>query len=180
MRILMSLLVAIFIFGGHAVANGSECGSLEGANKGLCISYCDKLDCDSIAGRNKHEVACNVILSKYIDLTGTVPPCLKSSCTSCPVNATDALIDWFITYGKSIQHYAYHSEPEEVVCSASVQGGVTEACTTWINAPEPLQNLIVILEQGMPPYSESDISEEEARDCAQLMNILYMLLGPAL
>ena len=175
MRILMSLLVAIFFVGGHTSANGSECGELDGVEKGLCISY-EKLDCVSIAD-NMHEAACKIILSKYITLTGTVPPCITTVCTSCPATAIDELINWFVANGNAITSYTYESNPMGMFLHAVADSPLTCVMIDWRSHVLLGYNRIAIQDRGAMTYYDQLIDEEEARHCASLVKILYHTLG---
>lgn len=50
------------------------CNDQVGAAFGLCNAYCEAMDCDS-GEPQASENACNRVLSKFEQLTGTTPPC---------------------------------------------------------------------------------------------------------
>ena len=73
MRNLMSLLVAVFFLGGQAVAGKCVCDGQSGAAYGLCIAYCEAMDCDSDIPK-ADDTACAKIEDCYKQITGDVPP----------------------------------------------------------------------------------------------------------
>ena len=99
MKLLMSLLMAVFFIGGQAFAEDSACDTLEGGAQGICKAYCDVLACDSFDG-NPSEKACGRLLSKYVELYGELPPCINELFGSC--SHIDSIIRWFIQYGDDI------------------------------------------------------------------------------
>jgi len=100
MRILMSLLVAAFFLGGQAVAGECVCDGQSGAAYGLCIAYCEAMDCDGDMP-NADDTACAKIEDCYKQITGDVPPWIDE----CPCftynhvcdmikEAPSANVDW--------------------------------------------------------------------------------------
>ncbi len=88
MRILMSLLIAVFLMGGQAVAKTPDgetpaeedvCDAEEGVAYGLCNAYCEAMDCDSDYPQAS-KTACKRVLDKYTKFNmGSVPPCVEFS-----------------------------------------------------------------------------------------------------
>ena len=83
MRNLMSMLIAVFLMGGQAVAEPADrepwdqedvCAAEEGAAYGLCNAYCEAMDCDSDYPQAS-KTACKRVLDKYMEINMDVPPC---------------------------------------------------------------------------------------------------------
>jgi hypothetical protein len=75
MRILMSLLIAVFLMGGEAVAEESICDGQIGAAYGLCNAYCEAMDCDN-ESHQPSDRACEKVRKNYRKITGyNVLPC---------------------------------------------------------------------------------------------------------
>lgn len=61
---------------GDTPAEEDVCDDLHGAAFGLCNAYCEALDCDSDEGYDQHPNACETVLAKFLNRTGTNgPPC---------------------------------------------------------------------------------------------------------
>lgn len=55
------------------------CDGTSGAAHGLCIAYCEAMDCESSAPQAS-EQACTRVGDRFVQITGGLPPCLQS----CP------------------------------------------------------------------------------------------------
>lgn len=62
------------------------CDMTTGAANGLCVAYCEAMDCDSDYPNAGHK-ACTKVSDNFIKLTGEIPPCDRV----CPCWEEDAL-----------------------------------------------------------------------------------------
>lgn len=75
MRILMSMLIAVFLMGGQAVANDDPCENESGAAYGLCNAYCEAMDCDDPEMQEASDNACERVKANYLKITGNELTC---------------------------------------------------------------------------------------------------------
>jgi hypothetical protein len=67
------------------------CDDQVGAAFGLCNAYCEAMDCDSVDPQAS-PTACDKVAAKFMNITGSMPPCLVppgpmcdnlATCTGC-------------------------------------------------------------------------------------------------
>ena len=79
MKVFMSLILVLFLFGGHAIAD--ECEGEEGAAFGLCNAYCNAMNCDDPYVYQNLTAACDSVAENFEKITGVQLSCAPS-CTS--------------------------------------------------------------------------------------------------
>ena len=68
---------------GETPANESVCDLESGAAYGLCVSYCEAMDCDNDQ-TSAAEMACLKVQDKFVQQTGRDIPCEVQSGVECP------------------------------------------------------------------------------------------------
>lgn len=76
------------------------------AEYGLCVAYCDALDCDSTDG-SEPEKACKKLIYNYLERTENLPPCFIAVHAS-PI--TQEIIEVVLEYGTRIQGWSVHDD----------------------------------------------------------------------
>ena len=66
---------------GSTPSEESECDGIEGKAKGLCIAYCEAMDCD--ADPNATQKACDTLGAKLTAAHGSIP-CVDEATLLCP------------------------------------------------------------------------------------------------
>lgn len=84
---------------GETPAEETICDDQVGAAFGLCNAYCEAMDCDSVDAQAS-PVACEKVATKFMNITGSMPPCVEPpgpmcddllTCTGCDTPSdTDA------------------------------------------------------------------------------------------
>ena len=80
MKYLLSLIMAVMFLGGQAVADDNPCADEIGAGYGLCMAYCDAMNCDEIEFQEATDAACERVSANYLKIVGHPIPGLV-----CPV-----------------------------------------------------------------------------------------------
>jgi hypothetical protein len=154
MRILMSLLIAVFLMGGQAVAKTPDgetpaeedvCVAEEGVAYGLCNAYCEAMDCDSEYPQAS-KTACTRVLELYKEHNNDFePPCVKPGSDiiecrcftekdikwishkkyECHEGAYEDTQSWIYVYYEPREDIGYHVERD------SYTGETEYWCGTW-------------------------------------------------
>ena len=67
---------------GETPAEETICDGQVGAAFGLCNAYCEAMDCDSVDAQAS-PIACEKVATKYMNITGAMPPCEEEPAPMC-------------------------------------------------------------------------------------------------
>lgn len=84
-RSLLAAVVVVLLGVSPGVFAQADCEDEFGAAYGLCNAYCEAMNCDSDNPRAS-STACGKVLTKYNEISGSVPPCVAAAPAACPCN----------------------------------------------------------------------------------------------
>lgn len=96
MRILVSLVTAVLLMVGQAVAGEGPCEGKTGAAHGLCKAYCEAMKCDSVDAQASDR-ACTRVADNFKKDTGevlTCEQCLLPTCIAWSCEHWDTIATW--------------------------------------------------------------------------------------
>lgn len=72
--LMLVILIILPLSSSSQAADSTICDGTSGAAYGLCVAYCEAMDCDS-DNPQASETACERVYSNYQKITGSAPPC---------------------------------------------------------------------------------------------------------